>query len=128
MPIVLVQLFCSSFFFIDSRWELVWWFCLICHLLIWGSHVEDYSVWFNPPQRDRLFLRLLTISWGRMYDVLWRVILSGYLVHFKSVWTKQSLRFPDISKSCNSPRWDEIISCKKTKKQLKLPCCQLVMQ
>ncbi len=65
-----------SFFwllFSVSRWELEWWFCLICHLFIWGSHDEDYRDWTNPPQRDRLFLRLFISS--SMY------VVSGSMIH-----------------------------------------------
>ena len=64
-----------------SRWELLWWFCLICHLFIWGSHDEDYRDWTNPPcETDYYWDYLCVVACMLFHDVWfvqhWTFILS----------------------------------------------------
>lgn len=62
-----------------SRWELLWWFCLICHLFIWGSHDEDYRDWTNPPHET-------DYSWDCLHALVCACMLFND-IWFSQLWT-----------------------------------------
>lgn len=109
-----------SFFwllFSVSRGELLWWFCLICHLFIWGSHDEDYRGWTNPSRETDYYWDCLYVIACILFHEVW------FAQHWTStLWAVQDLMqgkyLKFISKEYNKANAEYSVWCQSWNKTL----------